>query len=183
MSADPTALILMYFVLPVWLAAGFADWLCHLASDIQRTSGVKESLIHSLMCIQAAIPLLAAMFLEINATIIGVMIAAYIMHEATAMWDITYATTARRVSPIEQLVHSFLEVIPLMAIGSVISLHWSQFLAVFGYGAEPPSFVLAWKSQPLPFWYIAVILTIIVAFEFIPYAEELFRCLRANSRQ
>ncbi len=183
MLSDPTALILMYFVLPIWLAAGFADWLCHRASHIQDTSGVKESLIHLLMCIQAAIPLLAAMFLEINAMIIAIMIAAYIIHEATAMWDVSYATTARTVSPVEQLVHSFLEVIPLMAMGSAISLHWGQFLALFGHGDEVASFVLVWKSNSLPFWYIASIMTTILVFELLPYVEELCRCLRAHSKQ
>jgi hypothetical protein len=36
MLSDPTVLILMYFVLPLWLVAGFADWLCHRASHIEH---------------------------------------------------------------------------------------------------------------------------------------------------
>jgi hypothetical protein len=28
----------MYFVLPLWLAAGFADYLCHRAASIETTS-------------------------------------------------------------------------------------------------------------------------------------------------
>jgi hypothetical protein len=40
------------------------------------------------------------------------------------------ATTARTVTPTEQQVHSFLEMISLMAMLSVISLHWGQFLAL-----------------------------------------------------
>jgi hypothetical protein len=32
----------MYFVLPVWLAAGFADYLGQRASNIATTSGAKE---------------------------------------------------------------------------------------------------------------------------------------------
>ena len=35
--------MLMYFVMPLWLAAGFADYLCHRATHIERTSGWKES--------------------------------------------------------------------------------------------------------------------------------------------
>src|ERR1700754_1847891 len=31
--------MLMYFLLPLWLAAGFADYLCHRATAIERTSG------------------------------------------------------------------------------------------------------------------------------------------------
>ena len=56
--------MLMYFVLPVWLAAGFADYLCHRASHIELTSGWRESLLHLLQFGEMALPILAAMFLE-----------------------------------------------------------------------------------------------------------------------
>lgn len=115
MLNDPTVIILMYFILPLWLAAGFADWLCHRASHIETTTGAKESLLHLLMFAEIGLPLLAAMFLEINGLIIAVMLLAFVAHEATALWDVSYATTARTVTPIEQHVHSFLEIIPLMA--------------------------------------------------------------------
>ena len=42
MLSDPTVLILMYFVLPIWLLAGFADWLCHRASHIESTTGARN---------------------------------------------------------------------------------------------------------------------------------------------
>jgi hypothetical protein len=180
MLADPTVIIMMYFILPLWLAAGFADWLCHRASHIETTTGAKESLIHLLMFAEVGVPLLAAMFLNINALIIAVMIVMFFVHEATALWDVSYATIARRVTPIEQHVHSFLEMIPLMAIVCVISLHWEQFLAVFGAGKESPQTDLGWKSQPLPVLYVLSIMAAIVLLEFLPYLEELFRGLRAN---
>jgi hypothetical protein len=59
--------VLMYFVLPVWLAAGFADYLCHRATSIELTSGWKETLLHLLQLVEMAIPTLAAIFLDINA--------------------------------------------------------------------------------------------------------------------
>jgi hypothetical protein len=181
MLSDPTVLILVYFILPVWLAAGFADWLCHRASHIESTTGAKESLIHLLMFAEVGAPLLAGMFLTINALIIAVMIAAFLVHEATALWDVNNATTARVVTPTEQHVHSFLEMIPLMAILSVISLHWGQFLALFGGGYESANFDLAWKPERLPVAYIAAVMAVIVLFEFLPYVEEFLRGLRANA--
>jgi len=102
MLSDPAVLLLMYFVLPLWLAAGFADWLCHRATHIETTTGAKESILHILMFTEAGIPLLAAMFLEINALIILIMIAALFLHAATAVWDVRYATTARTVTPNEK---------------------------------------------------------------------------------
>jgi hypothetical protein len=178
--SDPTVLILMYFVLPVWLAAGFADWLCHRASHIESTRGAKESAIHLLMFAEVGVPLLAAMFLEINALIITITIVAFILHEATAMWDVRYATTARTVSPIEQHIHSFPEMIPLMAIIGVVSIHWPQFLALFGAGSEAPRFDIAWKPQALPVAYILVTFAVILLFEFLPYVEEFVRGYRKN---
>jgi hypothetical protein len=180
MLNDPTLLILMYFILPVWLMAGFADWLCHRASNIERTTGAKESLLHLLMFAELGLPLLAAIFLQINAGIIALMIIAFFIHEATALWDVNYAVTARDVTPIEQHVHSFLEMIPLMAILFVVSRHWEQFLALFGFGAEAARFDLAWKEPPLPATYVLSIMTAILLFELIPYIEEFLRGLRAN---
>lgn len=181
MLDDPMVLILMYFVLPVWLIAGFADWLCHRATHIESTTGAKESLIHLLMFAEVGIPLLAAMFLEVNALVIAVMIVTFFVHEATAMWDVRYATTARTVNPIEQHVHSFLEMIPLMGLVIVVALHWGQFLALFGAGTEKARFDLTWKQEQLPVTYIAAVMVIIVLFELLPYVEEFFRGLRANS--
>ena len=69
---DPTEVsrnILMYFILPLWLAAGFADYLCHRASGIEHT-GPKESVLHLLQFMEMAVPVLAALFLEINALVI-----------------------------------------------------------------------------------------------------------------
>lgn len=180
MLSDPTVIILMYFVLPLWLVAGCADWLCHRASHIESTTGAKESLIHLLMFIEVGIPLLAAMFLDVNALIIALMIVMFFVHEATALWDVSYATTARIVTPIEQHVHSFLEMIPLMAILSVVSLHWGQFLALFGAGPEPLRTTISWKSEPLPVMYVLTIMTVVLLFEFLPYMEELLRGLRNN---
>jgi hypothetical protein len=180
MLSEPDVLILMYFVIPVWFAAGFADWLCHRSSNIETTSGIKESWIHIIMFAEVGIPLLTALFLEINAAVIALMIGMFVVHEATAMWDVSYACTARRISPLEQLVHSFLEIIPLMAIGCVVSVHWDQFLALFGAGSEKAIFSFMWKHQMLPILYISSTMTTILLFEFLPYAEEYFRCLLAR---
>lgn len=177
---DPAVLILMYFILPVWLLAGCADWLCHRASHIEKTTGAKESMLHLLMFAEIGLPLLAAIFLEVNAGIIALMILAFFIHEATSLWDVSYAVTAREVTPLEQHVHSFLELIPLMAILFIISLHWGQFQALFGLGPEAARFDLAWKEEPLPAAYVFTVMMVILLFELLPYIEEFIRGLRAN---
>jgi len=56
MEADATRTVLMYFIMPLWLLAAFADWLCHRASDIEHTAGPKETLIHIALFTEMAIP-------------------------------------------------------------------------------------------------------------------------------
>ena len=182
-EAEVTRTVLMYFVLPLWLVAGFADYLCHRASHIATTSGFKESLIHLLMLGEISIAVIAAMAFEINAAIILLMIIVWATHEATALWDITFAHHKRDVTPIEQWVHSYLGVLPLLSVVLVALLHWTQFLALFGLGSEAPRFEIVWKEPPLPWSYVLPIIAATIGFEVLPYFEELCRGLRAWSRR
>jgi ABC-type spermidine/putrescine transport system permease subunit I len=168
----------MYFVLPLWLAAGFADYLCHRAASIETTSGWKESLLHLLQLGEMAIPTFAAIFLEINALVIATMIICLIAHEATAIWDVSYAYRRREVTPTEQHVHSFLEMLPLMGLLIIVTLHWQQFLSLFGLGQETADFTLRLRQPPLPWLYVSTILSLVVLFEILPYLEELVRGIR-----
>ena len=168
--------LLMYFVLPAWLAAGFADYLCHRAAHIERTSGWKESVLHLLQFAEMALPILAALFLEINTGIILLMIVCLLLHQATAMWDVSYAAATREVKPIEQHVHSVLEMMPLTGLLMVIALHWQAFTALLGL--SPVSFGLALKPEPLPWLYVAIMTGLTLLFEVLPYIEELVRGLR-----
>jgi hypothetical protein len=180
MPSAPAAVILIWFVLPLWLLAGVADWWCHRLTGIERTAGAKESVLHLVMFAEMGVPLLAVIFLEINAAIIALMIGAFLLHEVTAMWDVSYAITRRYVGAFEQHVHSFLELMPLLAIVCIILLHPGQFLALFGFGHERADFALRLKSAPLPAPFIVGLLSAVVLLEVVPYIEELVRCLRSN---
>ncbi|ETF03615.1 hypothetical protein W822_05630 [Advenella kashmirensis W13003] len=58
---DPLVLILIYFILPLWLIEGFADWVYHRKSHIESTSGPKESVLHFLQFGEVGVALLAAL--------------------------------------------------------------------------------------------------------------------------
>src|SRR6185295_19974527 len=98
MDSGAAQAVLMYFILPLWLAAGFADYLCHRASSIELTSGYKESLLHLLMFCEVGVPLLAAIFFEFNALVIATMIVGFIAHQLTSLWDTSVANDKRRVT-------------------------------------------------------------------------------------
>ena len=66
---DPSRLLInliLYGLLPLWGIAGFIDWCCHRATKVESTSGLKESLVHSLMGVQLGIPILLCLLFEIN---------------------------------------------------------------------------------------------------------------------
>lgn len=175
-TADALRVLLMYVVLPLWLAAGFADYLCHRASRIAETSGWKESLLHLLQFAELAVPMLAALFLEINAAVILIMIVALVLHELTAIWDVHYATATRTVTPTEQHVHSVLEMLPLTGLLMVVAIYWDQFISLFGLA--PAHFELRLKTAGLDPWYVGSMLAMTLLFEVLPYLEELARGVR-----
>jgi hypothetical protein len=98
---SPILAILLYFVMPLWLAAGFADWLCHRRSHIESTTGAKESIMHLIMFAEVGVGLLAGLLLEVNAGVIALIIAVFLLHELTALWDVSYAVKGRWVSTVE----------------------------------------------------------------------------------
>lgn len=180
MSTPLAQLLLMYFLAPLWIAAGFSDWVFHRKSDIEHTAGTKESLMHFLMFLELGIPLFAVLFLEVNALVILVMIVALLVHEATTYWDVNYAGRTRRVSAGEQMVHSVMEMLPVMGLCLLAVLNEAQFLALFGLGGEAARFELRPKSPPLPPAYLAGFVVATTVFTVLPFVNELWRCLRAS---
>ena len=172
---------LLYAVPPIWLASSLADWACHRYSRIERTAGVKESLIHLLLLGEMGLPVLATVFLEITSPVILLMIAAFLIHEATVYADLRIATRDREVTPTEQMVHSFMEMMPLIGIWLVSMLREEELTALLGTADRSPDFSLRLKEQPLPVWYRAGLLTAIALFGGIPYVEELRRTSRVAS--
>jgi hypothetical protein len=169
---------LVFFLFPLWLIAGVADYLCHRWTDIERTSGLKESALHVLQAVEVGIPLLAGLLLEINAVVLAVMVAAVIAHMLTALWDVSYTAPRRYISPFEQHVHSYLEFVPVMAVSVVALLHWDQFAALFGWGAQDADVSLQLKREPIPGAYLALVLGLIGVLELGPLLEELLRSWR-----
>jgi len=167
---------LLYALIPTWLCAGLADWACHRATDIEATGGTKESLLHIAQLSEVGVPLLLALFLEINALIIAAMIFGLVLHQATAMWDVRWADATRTIPPIEQHVHSILEMVPIMVFAGFAILHWSAVLDLL---QGRLSLTLSLKDRPLPALYLTGFLLAVVAMGMVPYAEELLRCLRA----
>ena len=178
---DAARFILVYLVIPAWLLAGVADWACHRRTGLEHTTGIKESLLHLLMVAQMGLGVLAALFLEMTSAVLLLLMALLAAHALTSHWDLHYASGRREVSAFEQSVHAYLEGLPLAAFALLAASHWPQVTAIFGASGSMPDWRWTWKADALPVPVIATLLAASAVFGFAPYAEELYRCLKARS--
>ncbi|MFH8344158.1 diguanylate cyclase [Streptomyces sp. NPDC018045] len=177
---NATQRVLMYGVLPMWFVPAVADWVMHRRTNIEKTTGVKESAIHAVMMAEAGVPVLAGLVARINPLVLTMMGGAAAAHSATAIWDVTVATEDREVRPVEQHIHSFLEVLPLAAVVITSCLHWESVRDLAQGGRQPGAWKLLPKERPLPGKYLAGIAAGVGACVALPYAEEFIRCVRAR---
>lgn len=177
---ETTRTYIAYFALPLWMLMGFGDYLCHRATQIERTSGIKESLLHVLMLLEMGVPVLLCLYFEVTALVLVLMILVFLIHEATALWDIAFAQDKRDIWLIETHIHSYLGVLPFMMGSIVICLNWDQFLALFGQSIESARWELIWRSRPFSLQYHLVMNALLAALLVGPYAEEVWRCYRAR---
>jgi hypothetical protein len=176
--AQGAQILLGFVVIPVWLAAGLCDYFCHRVSRIELTSGTRESVLHLIQFGLVGLPIVAALFLDVNAGLLLAFIVFIFLHHAVAFVDVRYANQTRAVTPVEQMVHSFLELLPITAFLLIGALHFGQLAALFGGGDA--QWMPHLKLHPLPLWYSASVLAGAAVLNFLPYVEELVRCLRSS---
>ncbi|MGW2817217.1 diguanylate cyclase [Streptomyces sp. NPDC001415] len=177
---DVNRRFLLYGVLPLWVVPGVADWWMHRRTRIEHTTGVKESAVHALMMTEAGLPVAMGLLAKINPVVLSTMGTAAVAHGATALYDVSMATEKREVRPLEQHIHSFLEVLPLAGLAFTACLHADEVRAALRGGRGPEDWMLLPKSRPLPVKYLVGLGAVIGAGVILPYAEEMTRCLRAR---
>ncbi len=170
-----------WFIVPVWITAGLLDYLWHRRTSIETTSGLEESLTHSVMMLEAGPAVLAALFLEINAGVLAGMIGLAVLHEMTVLWDLWY-TSPRRVIPAgEQVTHTFLEAPPFLTTAAAIATHWDQFLALVGRGHARREMGIRLRRPPLSNAGVLATFAALALFGALPHADER-RCIRAKRK-
>jgi hypothetical protein len=175
MSAEAAAeWLVMAVVIPLWIVAGTCDWLCHRSTDIERTSGLPENVFHWLLFAEGGVAVLAAAFLEIDAAVLLLVIATFAVHEVTTYVELRYTVALREVRPIEQMVHSFMEILPLAMLFLLAAMRWDPVAA--------PDFSLRPKEDPWPPGYLLGAGLAILLLNVLPLAEESLRCARAARR-
>jgi hypothetical protein len=175
---NPAELVLMAGIIPLWILSGVADWWCHRRTAIERTSGLPENAFHWLLLAEGGVALLAVALLEIDAAVLLVVFGAFVAHEVTTYVELRYTVPRREVRPLEQMVHSFMEILPLAMLGVVAVLAWDQVVALFQGTAE---FALRLKKDPWPLPYLATVAVAVLVLNVLPMAEEGVRCWRARA--
>jgi hypothetical protein len=171
---------MLYVLLPLWFAAGVADYWCHRRTRIETTSGFRECALHILQAAQIGIAITAGLLLDINAIVLLVMVLCVLAHTLTALWDAQYTAPRRFISPFEQHVHSHLEYIPIVAVSLVALLYWNRFTVLFGANSEPASVGLRLKSEPLETRYVIIVLVPVLV-QGVLLAEEALRARRTRA--
>lgn len=169
-----------YFIVPVWIGAGFLDYIWHRQTKIETTSGIEESLMHSLMMVEAAPAVLAPLFVEINAGVLAGMIGLATLHELTVLWDLWFTTPRRAIPAGEQVTHTFLESPPFMVAAAAVATHWEQFQALLGRGRQHPRYNLRLQKPPLPASTLVVMFAGLGLLGALPHFDELRRCFEAK---
>ncbi len=170
--------LILYGLLPLWGISGFIDWCCHRATHVERTSGIKESLIHSLMGIQLGIPILLCLLFRINVLILLICALMCVLHEIVAHWDVSYASPLRRISIWEVHVHNYMATVPLYLLMLIVVLNWPVAVKTV---------TLQWADEftlqllPTPRGsnlYLVSYLAFMTVLCVFPYLEEIIRCIR-----
>ncbi len=120
---------------------------------------------------------MAAALLEITAGVVLLALAAFLAHEATTYVELRYTVPRREVRPGEQMVHSFMEILPLVLVILLAVIAWPQVHALFGPGEADLGF--RFKAQPWPAAWLLGAAAAVLVFNLLPMAEETLRCLRA----
>jgi hypothetical protein len=173
--------ILIYLVFPLWVAAGFADWTCHRRTGIAFTSGLKENLLHVLMFVQIGLGIVAVVLLKINAAVLVFVFAVFVVHQLTVFGELRYSTMLRDVGPFEQMVHSFMEMLPLLSLALLAVMAWPQAMALAGMGPERADWALRLKDEPLSEGLVLAGLLMALLFNVLPLLQETWSCLLARS--
>ena len=170
--------LILFGLLPLWGISGLIDWYCHRASHIETTSGIKESLIHSLMGIQLGIPIFFSLFFFVNVSVLLICFLAVLMHEFVAHWDVHYSASKREITIWEVHVHNYMSTIPLFLFMLLVVINWDMFKNMISFNWAGN---MGFERIEIPHGgskYLGAYLIFMGITCVLPYFEENIRCLR-----
>ena len=149
----------------LWLAAGAMDFWLHRASSIESTSGVPESRLHLAQIAILGVATVLWLGFRASLGLFSILAALVFLHAITGYWDTRVAYPKRAIRPLEQHVHSILDIAPWVAIGAI---YWSLPGTHIGRA-------LAFDPAPVASWAFALVPAVLLVV--LPALGELRRCL------
>ncbi len=174
--------LILYGLLPLWGISGFIDWICHRATRIEHTSGLRESAIHSLMGVQLGVPIILSLVFEVNVMILLICFVAWLSHEFVAHWDVAYSAPRRNITIWEVHVHNYMATVPLYLLMLIAIINWDITLKLISLDWAGG---FTWQRVAAPHGsstYLPGYLTFMAILCVFPYLEENIRCLRVYLR-
>lgn len=149
----------------VWLSAGSMDFVLHRASSIETTSGLSESRLHLVQIWILGLATILWLCFRASPALLTILLILVCSHAVTGYWDTRVAYPTRAIRPVEQHVHSILDIAPWVAVGAV---YW--FMPDRHMGAA-----LTFEPAPLAMWLFAIVPALLLTV--FPALVEFRRCL------
>lgn len=176
MPISPVIGVLLQVILGMWIAAGWADWRCHRVAGIERTSGTAEAVCHWLLLVQMGAAITLCTLFQPTLLLLVILLCLWLAHQSITFLELRWVAPMRDITPGEQMIHSFLEVLP---VAGMLLLS----IPVLENAMQPsqPLWMLqrrdmadvSWQDDAWPVLILACVL-----FNGLPYLEELWRCVR-----
>lgn len=147
----------------LWLVAGYVDFHLHRRTDLASTSGVQESALHGAQLACVGIGVIAWLSFSSTRALGALLVALSLAHVGLAYADTKTADNCRRITPLEQHVHSILDASP--------------WIFAFGVAVQAaPEWALVWNPRAGSIW--ATLLVPALVMVGLPWVAEMSAALR-----
>jgi len=153
-----------------WLVAGGLDFLQHARTDLAHTSGVRESTWHAVQLGLVGSGVLAWLALAPGLGLLMLLGTLAAAHAVAGYLDTRTAYGCRPITPVEQHVHSVLDMAPWIAVGAVVMGQGNQ--------ARTAGWPLAWQPAAPALWLALLLPALLLAG--LPWGLEFRAALRAR---
>jgi len=173
-----STLLFIQLALAGWLVAGCWDWWCHRRTKIETTSGLAECGFHWALLAQGGLAVSLALLVKPSMALVACLALLWLAHQATTWVELRYVVQRRDVTPMEQMVHSFLEMIPLGLIVVIALDVWVQ--------GTPGIALWEWQRRTaaeLPACHLLTYAAASLVLVGLPFAEEAWRCYRHRTQR
>lgn len=145
-----TETCLLYGAYLIWLVAGLGDFIMHWRTNLRLTSGVAESAAHLVQLVLLGTGIVLGLAFDIGPTIAVLLALIVAAHACVGYLDSRVAFGNRRtLYPVEQHLHSILDMAPIISLGVLLALTWPAVVAG-DHGWMP---VLRQPALPFAVWF------------------------------